>query len=202
MTITLRTPVTILFILVAPIMCMAQTSAPSRVPGFDFISLVVPALLAVAGYFGKSLYDIYANNKKRRRELIENKLRFFYWPIYIRLKKNENTYRFLLKGKKDSNPLSNEYIIAHYVEKNVLLKNHEEILQIITDYRYLADSDENFEIYLNSYIRHVTIYKAFLDASINEYPGVATDAPYPTQIDDYFYQKTIHLQNVLESMTF
>lgn len=166
-------------------------------------NLLVPAFLAAVGYLGKSFYEIYVNKKKRKRELIEKKLSLFYWPVCIRLKKNENVYRYLFEGKKEKEKDSMSYRIAHYVEKNVLIKNHEEIVDIITQYRYLADPGEDFEKYINQYIRHVVIYKALLDADINEFPGVVTrDGPYPAGIDAYFEHKTNALQKELEQINF
>jgi hypothetical protein len=161
-------------------------------------SLLIPAVLAVIGFFGKSLYDIYLENKKRSRQLIESKLQNFYWPICIRLKKNENVFRYLFKGKKGKDEESMNYKISHYVEKNILMANHEEIISIITSYRHLADSDNEVGQLIDAYIKHVSIYKALLDSGINEYPGVVSDAPYPKRIDDYFYEKTKALQATLD----
>jgi hypothetical protein len=161
-------------------------------------SLLLPAILAVFGFFGKSLYDIYLEDRKRDRQLIESKLQNFYWPICIRLKKNENVFRYLFKGKRDSDKESIDYKISHYVEKNILMNNHEEILSIITSYRYLADADNEIGPLIDAFIKHVSIYKALLDSGINEFPGIISNAPYPSKIDDYFYEKTKALQEILD----
>ena len=168
----------------------------------NLYTLLIPAIIALVGYFGKSFYEIYTNNQKRKRELIEAQLHLFYWPIVIRLKKNENTYHYLFKGKREQNEKSISSIIARYVEVKVLMKNHVEILEIITEYRYLSDSDDKFEQLLNSFIRHVTIYQAFIEADIKDYPGVSGDAPYPTGLDKYFYDKTEKLQTKHEKLKF
>jgi hypothetical protein len=57
-------------------------------------------------------------------------------------------------------------------------ENHEKILSIIKEHRYLAVTDSEFEKIIETYIKNVKIYKAFLDAGINEFAGVAGDAPY------------------------
>lgn len=180
-----------------------NNTAPAKSgSGFNLIEIMIPVIIGILGYLGKSVYEIYVNRQKRKRELLEDKLKNFYWPIYIRLKKNEDTYRLLFKGKMKTDSDSIDYKISHYVEKEVLLKNHEEILEIITNYRHLAETDTNFEQLTDEYIKHVTIYQGFLHAGINEYPGVKADAPYPTGIDDYFFKKTKVLQEKLERLTF
>ncbi|MBS1637379.1 MAG: hypothetical protein JST26_15795 [Bacteroidetes bacterium] len=192
----------IVILMTGPYAAYSQCEAACNAKESSLTGLLIPAVLGVLGYIGKTLYEIYSNKEKRKRELIENRLRYFYWPISIRLKENENTYHYLFKGKKSKDPSSTNSVIAHHVEKNVLMKNHEEILSIITEYRYLAETDPELETIIRAFIRHVVIYKAFLDASINEYPGVASDAPYPTGIDTYFYKKTEQLQKALEKMKF
>jgi hypothetical protein len=117
------------------------------------------------------------------------------------LQENEYTYRLLFKGKKAANN-STDSIIARFVEKHVLMRNHEEILSIIKDYRYLAETDADFEGIMKDYIRHVKIYKALLDAGNNEYAGIAAGAGYPGKLDEYFYDKTNQLQKKLERMKF
>jgi hypothetical protein len=183
-------------------MVYSQSAGDKANAGFNITNIMIPVVIAVLGYISKSAYEIIVNRKKRKRELIENKLQYFYWPIDIRLKKNKETYDLLIKGKMSHDKSSDDYIIAHYVEKEVLLKNHEEILEIITKYRHLADTDLTFEKLTDDYIRHVTIYRGYLDAGINEYPGIKGNAPYPRGIDEYFFKKTRSLQAKLEKMTF
>ena len=129
-------------------------------------------------------------------------LRDFCWPIYIRLKENEATYQILFKGKMDNDTDSVNYKIARFVEKFILMKNHEVIVAITIKYRYLAETDSELEDLLKAYIRHVRIYKALLDNNINKYPGVELEAPFPSKIDAYFYNKTSQLQKKLEGMRF
>lgn len=163
----------------------------------DTGSLLFPAILAILGFFGKSVYEIYLEDRKRSRQLMESKLQNFYWPICIRLKKNQSVYKYLFIGKKDSDKDSIDYKIAHYVEKNILLSNHQEILSIITSYRHLADVDSQIGPLIDEYIKHVSIYKALADSGIDEFAGVVGDAPYPPKIDEYFYNKTKELQEIL-----
>jgi hypothetical protein len=164
-------------------------------------SLFWAAVIAVFGFIAKSIYEIYLEDKKRDREKIELKLQNFYWPINIRLNINRNVYKYLFQGKSNSDKNSNEYKIAKYVEENILLKNHEEILQIITNYRYLANADNEIDEIVNVYIKHVSIYKALIDSGIDGFPGIVASTPYPRKIDDYFSSKTDELQKDLDKRT-
>ena len=161
-------------------------------------SLLWPAILAVLGFAAKSIYDAIIDNRKRHRKLIESKLQNFYWPICIRIKKNQNFFRYFFEGKEVKDKDSVEYKVTHYVEKNILIKNHDEIVTIITKYRYLADADSQVDTLIDQYLRHVSIYKAFLNSGIDEYPDKAGHAPYPAAIDDYFFDKTKELQHKLD----
>ncbi len=161
-------------------------------------SLLIPTLLAVAGFFGKALYDIYLDNRKRNRTLLESKLQYFYWPIFIRLAKNEDIYQYLLAGKEDSKETL-DYKISHYIEKNILMVNHKEIIDIITHYRYLADADGKIDSLMDGYIRHVSIYNALMASNVDEFPANVSNAPYPPDIYGYFKEKTMALQSVLDN---
>ncbi|MDB5137751.1 MAG: hypothetical protein JWP37_4354 [Mucilaginibacter sp.] len=161
-------------------------------------TLLIPTLIAVAGFIGKSVYDIYLDKRKRNRKLIESKLQYFYWPICIRLTKNENIYQYLYKGKKDTDKDSLDYKIAHYVEKAILMTNHKEIIDIITRYRHFADADTEVGGLIDAYIRHVSVYNALMAAKVDEFPANVSNAPYPAGIYDYFYRKTLELQSVLD----
>jgi hypothetical protein len=160
-------------------------------------SLLIPTLLAVAGFFGKALYDIYLDDRKRNRKVLESKLQYFYWPIFVRLTKNEDIYQYLLDKGDAKQTLG--YKISHYVERNVLMPNHKEIINIITRYRYLADGDNEIDKLLDDYVRHVSIYNALIASKVDEFPGNVSNAPYPPGIYAYFKKKTMSLQSVLDN---
>ena len=161
-------------------------------------SLLWPAILAVGGFILKSIYDAILDYRKRKRKLIETKLQNFYWPICIRIKKNQNFFNYFFEGKEVKDKESVAYKVTHYVEENILIKNHDEIVDIITKYRYLADPDNEIDGLIDQYLRHVSIYKAFLNSKIDEYPDKGGNAPYPARIDDYFFDKTKELQRKLD----
>ena len=164
-------------------------------------SLLIPTLLAVFGFFGKSAYDIYIDKRKRNRELLESKLQKFYWPIFIRLEKNEDIYIDLYQGKKEAEDTL-AHKIANTIEKEILMPNHKEILEVITKYRYLANPDKSIDGYLKAYIRHVSVYYGLIDAKVDKFPEAVSNAPYPPGIYEYFKEKTLNLQADLDNKNF
>ena len=179
-----------------------NTSPAKSGSGLNLTEVMIPVLIAVLGYLGKSVYEIYVNRQKRKREQLENQLKYFYWPIYIRLQKNADLYRIILKFKPKKENESIDAKISRYVQKEVILKTHEEIIDIIITYRHLAETDYEFETLTNQYITHVSIQRGFYHAEMDEYTFIFSEALYPLGIDNYFHDKTIALQKKLERLTF
>jgi predicted Zn-dependent protease len=153
-------------------------------------SLIWPAILAAVGYLAKSVYDIIIDGQKRKRALLEDKLKKFYWPVLTLLEENESIYELVFNKHKHD---TNESKIALYIERNALLKNHDAILAIISANRYLADFDEEFGNEIKSFIRHVVIYKALVESKMNSYPAVY-GSTYPKNFDAMVKLKAEQLQ--------
>jgi len=165
---------------------------------FKFIdSIVLPALIAVGGYLVKSLYDIYLDNRKRRFQNIEDKLKLFYWPILIRLEKDNGIWETILLKRQDS--ASIQYKIAEHIEKNIVLKNHQEVLDIIDNYAYLAEPDDALQIEIKNYIKNVTIYKAIRESDNQTQFPLALGAPWPKDFYPIIKEKTKFYQEKLNS---
>jgi hypothetical protein len=161
-------------------------------------ALILPVLIATIGYIVKSVYDILIERQKRKRSLIEDKLKLFYWPILTRLEQNTSIWKLILKKRSDRNMLEEK--IGLYIEENIILKNHREIMDVIIANRYLAKFDEDLSNTLNKYFRHVAIYEGILSAKENIFPGTV-GAPYPTEFDDIITQRTVQLQKQLDKRT-
>ncbi len=154
-------------------------------------TFVLPILIAVTGYVLKSVYDIVIERQKRKRSLIEDKLKNFYWPILTRLEQNGSIWKLILQKRSEMNALQKK--IGEYVEENIILKNHREIMDIIIKYRYLAKFDDDLSKALNDYFRHVAIYEGILHAKENIFPGYI-GAPYPNDFDEIIQKRAIELQ--------
>lgn len=158
-------------------------------------AFILPILLAVIGYVSKSIYEILIEREKRRRNLIEDKLKSFYWPILTRIEQNSSIWKLILHKRSEMNELEKK--IGVYVEENIILKNHREIMSVILGNRFLAKFDTDLSESLNKFFRHVAIYEGILQAKENIFPGYI-GAPYPTEFDEIITKRTIELQKKLD----
>ncbi len=159
------------------------------------VTLFIPALIGVIGYLLKSSYEVIVQRRKRKRDLIENKLKNFYWPILTRLEENEAIWSLILKKRNDMNSL--EKNIGVYVEENIILKNHREIMDVIMHNRYLAKFDADLSNVMKDYFMHVAIYQGIVYSKQNTFPGFL-GAPYPNKFDEIIKQRTEDLQKKLD----
>ena len=158
-------------------------------------SLLIPVLIAVIGYLLKMFYEVITEKSRRQRELLEEKLRDFYWPILTRLEQNDAIWRLILSKRSEMDDLKTT--IAHYVEGKIILKNHREIMDIIMKSRYHARFDQELNKQLQDYFRHVAIYEGILESGEKTFPGLI-GAPYPTHFDKLMKQRTEELQKQLD----
>ena len=158
-------------------------------------ALLIPAIIAVFGYLLKILHQMVTERSKRKRELLEGKLKNFYWPILTRLEQNEAIWTLILRKRSELDDLKKK--IAHYVEEHIVLKNHREIMSIITNNRYYAKFDKELSVELGKYFRHVAIYEGILEAKVIVFPG-EIGAKYPNRFDELIKGKTESLQQQLD----
>ena len=186
---------TLLLLFVSSV-CIAQNDGKAANETNDiFKSLLLPAIIAVIGYVLKSFYDVVLDWEKRNRTMLEEKLKNFYWPILTRLEENNAIWKLILTKRENRNELERK--IGVYVEENIVLKNHREIMSIIINYRYLAKFDAELSTKMHEYFRHVAIYEGILQSKENTFPWLM-GAPYPTQFDDIIKDRTEKLQKRLD----
>ncbi|ESU21413.1 hypothetical protein FEDK69T_24800 [Flavobacterium enshiense DK69] len=165
----------------------------------EFLStLILPALIGVIGYLLKSGYDLLLNRQKLRRSVLEEKLKNFYWPILTRLEQNTSIWRAILQKRNENDELQKK--IGQYVEENIIIKNHREIVSIIINYRHLAKFDDKLSDVLQKYLRHVGIYEGILRSEVPTLPGLL-GAPYPNDFDEIISERTKQLQIELDKKT-
>ena len=120
-------------------------------------NLVIPALLAAVGFIGKSLWDVYSKNRESKIKFKEEQLSKFYYPILIRLEKDNVTWQLILQKRKEKESLDAK--IGENIEREVILPNHDEILKILEKNIQFCQNDELMKMF-NHYIKHVLVYKA------------------------------------------
>lgn len=169
----------------------------------DYIEQTVIALIAGAVGAGiKSLWDGYVQ-KKKTIELeswkikvpeIEKRLSQFYWPIYLRLQRDNVIWEKILD--RDNKSDDEKQRLAFEIEDGVLLPNHGEILKIIELNIYLCgmDDDEEFEKLLFSYIRHVDVYRSIRAIGIKDKDPIYFNEPYPRGFYHAFEKRLKKLQ--------
>ena len=162
--------------------------------------LVLTTAIAVIGYLGKSVYDLYLERRKKKIQVIEDKLKLFYWPILIRLEKDNSIWETILSKRQD--PESVQYKIANQVERNTILKNHQEVLDIIDNYVYIAEPDQTLTEEIKKYIKNVTIYKALRESGEEIMFPIALGATWPNMFYPIIKERTEYFQNLLNRTPF
>jgi hypothetical protein len=126
---------------------------------------LVATIAAATGFAAKAVWDwFYARRREwesliltKRVEVLDLQLSQFYWPLYIRLEKNEVIWKRIFDvGEGDESRRR----LAAEIENSVVLPNHAEIVAIIETRMHLAEADADFTRELLHYIHHVTLHRA------------------------------------------
>ena len=148
------------------------------------LETIIALLSAATGFMLKSLWEAYVDRKKTqelevwkiRVSELEKRLSQFYWPIYLRLQRDNVVWKKILD--RDNNLDVDRQKLGHQIETDVLLPNHAEIVSVIEKNMHLAGSDRVFEEQLLAYLRHVDVYRASRAAGISKDP-IHFGEPYP-----------------------
>ena len=125
---------------------------------------------------------------------IERQLSEFYWPMYLRLQKDNTVWRRLLdKGKEEDNPLRR---IGSRIEIDFILPNHNELVKIIETKIHLAEPNAALQAALLSYIDHVAVYNAAIAAGFTDLHGSQREllTPWPRELFPLIEDHTLTLQ--------
>jgi hypothetical protein len=155
---------------------------------------------AIGGFVGKSLWDYYFGLKADRAKLLLNKkvdflerqLSEFYYPIYLRLQKDNVVWKRILDTREEEGSLKQK--VGGEIEKNTVLPNHAEIVQIIEKHIHLAQADEKLFDLLLQYINHISVYKAIRDAGEYKVFPLELHEPYPNDLFAEVQRRTLQLQ--------
>lgn len=94
----------------------------------------------------------------RRLEFLEKQLSTFYWPLYLRLEKDNVMWKRIAHLADDADdPLPAE--AGHAVERGYILPNHAEAVALIERNAHLIDDKDLFAELLR-YVRHVAVFQA------------------------------------------
>jgi hypothetical protein len=125
---------------------------------------------------------------------IERQLSEFYWPMYLRLQKDNTVWRRLLdKGQEEDDPLRR---IGSRIEIDFILPNHNELVKIIETKIHLAEPSAALQAALLSYIDHVAVYNAAIAAGCTDLHGSQREllTPWPRELFPLIEDHTLKLQ--------
>ena len=144
------------------------------------------ALISTAcGIVLKSAWDAWVDNRKSieleiwkaRVNELEKRLSQFYWPIYLRLQRDNVVWSKILDRDGQSDDEHRQ--LGRQIEKGVLLPNHSEIVKIIESNIHLAALDKDFEAQLLAYLRHIDVYLSIRTVGIMDKDPIYFGEPYP-----------------------
>ncbi|MFD2163484.1 hypothetical protein ACFSJU_13835 [Paradesertivirga mongoliensis] len=158
--------------------------------------LIIPVVAAAIGYLVKIIIELVLEFRRKSISQLEERLKLFYWPLLIRIKKDNAIWEMILSIREDASSM--KYKIAERVEAEVL-RNHQEALEIIEENIHLADPDPELVVAISQYIKNVTVYKAIRDAGDATAFPLQYNAPWPDQLYRLLDQKTQLNQNRLNS---
>ncbi|MCJ2099472.1 hypothetical protein [Methylobacterium sp. E-046] len=170
----------------------------------------VTALTAGVVWFGgkatEKLLDVAVSRIEHQHKLNESRfgiaikssldfksqqLNDFYWPIYIRLQKDNAIWnRILDKRSKDDKIKA----IGREIEMNEVLPNHTEIVQIIQSKIHLSQASPELQAALMQYVRHVAVYKAMRAAGDDDRFPIALGEVWPDKLFGLIEANTKGLQ--------
>jgi hypothetical protein len=167
--------------------------------------LAIGLLILMSGYMLNRAIEKYKAAQALKSEIskqrfaaklqrIERQLSEFYWPMLLRLQKDNTVWRRLLdKGKEEDNPLRR---IGSRIEIDFILPNHNELVKIIETKIHLAEPDAALQAALLSYIDHVAVYNAAIAAGFTDLHGSQREllTPWPRDLFPLIEDRTLKLQ--------
>ena len=99
---------------------------------------------------------LFQDKRERKLKALDAQLTEFYYPIYYRLQKDDAIWRLSPQLSKKEGALPTE--ANDIIERNYLLKNHQEIVNIIETKSHLIEPDKNLQEQIGEYIKHVAVY--------------------------------------------
>ena len=172
----------------------------------DTLPLTLLGLVsATCGFAARILWEKYAEKRKQielelwklRVGEIEKRLREFYWPIYLRLQRDNVVWEKILGRFRDDRE---ERRLGHQIERDVLLPNHAQIVTIIEKGMHFVRGDEEIETALLEYLRHVDVYRSLRAAGIHDKDPIEFGEPYPRGFFDVINRKVKTLQQTYEQI--
>lgn len=167
--------------------------------------VVLTLIAGCVGYILRSLWDRYVGKKqateidlwKIRVSDVEKRLREFYWPIYLRLQRDNVVWeKILQRGSEDEEAKS----VAQVIENEVILPNHLKIISLIESGMHFVRGDKELEAALLAYMRHVDVYRSIRAAGVKGKDPTYFDEPYPGDFFEVIENRVFRLQKLYDEI--
>ena len=132
-------------------------------------------------------------NRDKIYSIVEKQLSNFYYPVYFRLQKDNALWKLSpqLAGKEVALPQETNDII----ERDYILKNHNEILSIIENNIHLIEIDSQLQESINDYLKHIAVYDTIRKVPLtNKLNPIDFGAPYPKSFIEIIKERMAILQ--------
>ena len=137
-------------------------------------------------------------------EFIERQISEFYWPIYLRLEKDNVMWERIERLSAEKNVLPEA--VSKVIEKEFILKNHQEIVEIIESKIHLVgdfDNSKKFIDELLKYIKHVEVYKTIRSIKkFRRFNPIDLKEPFPEDLFKLVKDNFQELQNTHEDLKY
>ena len=169
------------------------------------LETLLSIIVGAAGFAAGKLWEQYADKRKAielelwkiRVAESEKRLREFFWPIYLRLQRDNVVWNKILQ-RENENPEKKK--VAHQIEADVILPNHIEIISLIERGMHFVRNDKELEQALLGYMRHVDVYRSIRAAGIFDKDPIYFGEPYPDGFFRVIEDRVNKLQNKYEAI--
>jgi hypothetical protein len=157
-------------------------------------------LKSVWDRFFKYHDDVRFGSWKLRTEELESRLSKFYWPLYVRLQRDNVVWNKILHRFDQEKENDDKRKIAFEIESSIIIPNHKEIVNIIENGIYLANLDAELEEQIMIYLRHVDVYTSARAVGILDKDPVYFGEPWPSGLFDIVKDRLNRYQSEYDSL--
>jgi hypothetical protein len=148
------------------------------------LEFILTAVGAASGVALKVVWDAIIDRRREvekaqwdtRLQDLRDALSKFYWPLYLRLQRDNIIWERLLERTSKNEERRR---LARKIEQEVLIPNHREILRLLEQNLHLAIPDPSFDAELLKYVKHADLYLCLRSADIWDKDPIAFDEPWP-----------------------
>ncbi|MFQ4136699.1 hypothetical protein PGN35_010290 [Nodosilinea sp. PGN35] len=127
--------------------------------------------------------------RDKKLEILEQQLSEFYWPLHLRLEKDNLIWRQVFDSETQLSPDLRKRLETHFV-----LPNHRAILEVLESKIHLARAPKELSEQIFQYIRHVAVYQALREVGISDKDPVDFNEPFPQDLFRLVNEKKEALQ--------